>query len=108
MDEEKVVLEAEEKVEEAAEEVKEADKKEELQKKAAEFAENAKEKATELGAKVVEGAKDLGEKFAATNAGKSLLGEDGKLGKDDFQRIGTAVKDGATELVEKVKELVKK
>ena len=53
-----------------------------------------KEKAEELAGKAAVKAGELNEQFKESEAGKKLLGEDGKLGKEDLQRIGDDLKQG--------------
>ncbi len=49
-----------------------------------------------------------GRAFAGTQAGKSILGEDGKFDKDDAERIGNSVKDAANKGINSLKDLFSK
>ena len=51
-----------------------------------------KEKAEELAGKAAVKAGELNEKFKASETGKKLLGEDGKLDKEDVSRLTEGVK----------------
>jgi hypothetical protein len=53
-----------------------------LKQKAADLAEKAKTKAGELG-----------EKVKSSEAGKAVLGDDGKLDKEDLKKMGKSIKD---------------
>ena len=50
----------------------------------------------------------LNENFKNSGIGKSLLGEDGKFDKDDLSRIGGQVKDAAASAADTVKGMFKK
>ena len=90
-----------------------------------------KEKAEEIAGKAAVKAGELNEKFKESEAGKKLLGEDGKLGKEDVdrllegakksvlgedgkfdgedvRRIADNAKEGLSKLTDKVKDLIDK
>ena len=48
------------------------------------------------------------EAVKASAAAKAILGEDGKIGKDDFERIAGEAKKTGEELIEKGKDLLSK
>ena len=52
-----------------------------------------KEATREVIADSKEGFKQLAEEFKNTKAGEKILGEDGKLGKDDLDRMGEGFKE---------------
>ena len=88
-------LESSETLIKAREEVKKKYEKDniDLKDKAAAAVEKGKEKAEELG-----------DKFKETSVGEAVLGDDGKLDKEDFKRYGEAIKEGAEKAGEKFKE----
>ena len=67
-----------------------------------------KEDVKKLGEAAKDVAKDLGEAFKASKAGEFVLGEDGKLGKEDLERIGNKAVELGKGAVDKIKEVVSK
>jgi len=63
---------------------------------------NLKETAMNVGSNISEKAKEAGEKFKTTEAGKTLLGEDGKFDMEDVERIGENVAETGGKVIDKV------
>ena len=55
-----------------------------------------------VGSNISEKAKEAGEKFKTTEAGKTLLGDDGKFDMEDVERIGENVAEAGGKVIDKV------
>ena len=77
-------------------------KVEQAKKNVSETFGNLKETAMNVGSNISEKAKEAGEKFKTTEAGKTLLGDDGKFDMEDVERIGENVAEAGGKVIDKV------